>query len=391
MRRKTMWKNATLVLTLAVLSCSSDEPATPRGGAGTAAGTGAGANAGAGGMFLNPENPGSGGTAGGSVAGASGAAGEMPGGSCAEGVANTSPVTPTVWLVLDGSGSMNEEFSGETRWQALRAALMDDGGVIATLERNVRFGMVLYSGADQDRDSDEGMEPAPVPTECVNLTVVNPALDNYATLDAQLPQEEPGGWTPTDRALEHVVNTLPVTATQGPDQNNDPVYVVLATDGAPNDRCAGDSGGRGNDFDEVTAARVLDVVGAGAMKGVKLLVISLAGGDDDLQSHLEEVSELSETGFAPFVPASRDELIQTMQELIGGAGCQLTLQGSVAIDQACTGEVTLNGNPLVCDDDNGFRLIDERTVQLEGDACTSFLSADSFVSARFPCGVFSPD
>jgi len=391
MRRSMTWKNATLLLTLAVASCSSDDSGA-REGAGAGSNAGAGANAGAGGMFLNPENPASGGAAGGTVAGASGAAGEMPGGSCAEGVASTSPITPTVWLVLDGSGSMNEDFSGETRWQALRAALMDDGGVIATLERNVRFGMVLYSGVDQDRDDDEPVEPPPDPTQCVDLTVVEPALDNYAALDAQLPQEEPGGWTPTDRALEHVVNTLPVVAEVGPDQKNDPVYVVLATDGAPNDRCAGDSGGgRGNEFDEVTAGRVLDVVGAGVTKGVKLLVISLAGGDDDLQSHLEEVSELSGTGFAPFVPSTRDELINTMQELIGGAGCQVTLQGTVPLDQACTGEVTLNGNPLVCDDENGFRLVDERTVQLEGEACNAFLSTDSLVSARFPCGVFSPD
>src|SRR6476619_3352937 len=35
-----------------------------------------------------------------------------PSTTCAEGDANTSPVTPTVWLVLDGSGSMNEDFGG---------------------------------------------------------------------------------------------------------------------------------------------------------------------------------------------------------------------------------------------------------------------------------------
>ena len=383
-------KIATLfgVLAIAAAGCSSDDPPVRDGAAGVVSG-GAG-------MFLNPGDPmisgGNGASGASAVAGAAGAAG-LPGGACAEGRANISPVTPTVWLVLDGSGSMNEDFSGETRWQALRAALMDQGGVIATLESNVRFGMVLYSGVDQDRGDDA--EPAPAPAECVDLVVVEPALNNYATIDAQFPQEELGGWTPTDRALEHVIDNLPVTSMLGPDQSNDPVYVVLATDGAPNDRCSGDTdnGGRGggSEFDEVTAQRVLDVVGRGTTAGVKLLVISLAGDDQQLQSHLEEVSALSATGHAPFVPSTRDELIMTMQELIGGAGCQIALAGNVNVDQACTGEVVLNGAPLLCNDDNGFRLIDERTVQLVGDACNAFLADDSLVTASFPCGVFSPD
>jgi hypothetical protein len=72
--------------------------------------------------------------------------------TCAQGDANTSPVTPTVWLVLDGSGSMNEDFggNGQSRWEALRAALMDPGGVVETLQHSVRFGMVLYSGNQDD-------------------------------------------------------------------------------------------------------------------------------------------------------------------------------------------------------------------------------------------------
>jgi hypothetical protein len=369
---------------IGAFACSSGAEAA-RGAAGNSAT--AGTSAGAGGMFLNPTTPA--GTGGGGAAGAP-VAGASSRGACAEGIANTSPVTPTVWLVLDGSGSMNEDFSGETRWEALRAALMDDGGIVSTLEQNVRFGMVLYSGAESEDDE-------PPPAQCVDLVVVDPALNNFATIDAQLPAEEPGGWTPTDRALEHVVDNLPVTAMLGPDQNNDPVYVVLATDGAPNDSCSGDSGGSGggrgggSDLDPVVAQRVLDVVGRGTQAGMDLLVISLAGDDQALQGHLEEVTELSVNGHAPFVPATRDQLVATLQEIIGGASCQLTLQGSVMAGRACSGQVTLNGTPLVCDDDNGFRLTDERTVQLQGDACNMFLAADSFVQASFPCGVFMPD
>lgn len=389
-KRRSLLRFASLVFVLSVLGCGA-EPSS-RGamqyagsGAAPAAGQGGGSGAsttdGSGGNgFGNPE------TLTGGGAGAAGAIGTGGGPmeTCAQGMATATPVTPNVWLVLDGSSSMNEPFGTTgTRWQTLRSTLMDPGGIVETLQGVVRFGMVIYSGADALAGG----------AECVKLVTVEPALDNYATLLAQYPADPIGMGTPTHKAVEHVVNNLPVLNEQVLDMNIDPTFVVLATDGAPNDRCMGDSGGGGggNDFDEVTAGRVIDVVGAGVTKGVKLLVISLAGGDDDLQSHLEEVAELSGTGYEPFVPSTRDELINTMQELIGGAGCQVVLQGTVPLDQACTGEVTLNGNPLLCDDDNGYRLIDERTVQLEGEACTAFLSADSFVNARFPCGVFSPD
>lgn len=326
--------------------------------------------------------------------GAAGAAGGVPGigpgDTCAQGIANTSPVTPTVWLVLDGSGSMDEDFSGETRWTALRAALMDPGGIVETLASNVRFGMVLYSGAESD---DEDNPPA----QCVNLTVVEPALDNYAGLDAQLPDEEPGGWTPTDQALVHVVDNLPVTNMAMLDVDIEPTYVVLATDGAPNDRCEGDNGqqgggqrGGGSGLDPEVAQRVLDVVGRGVTLGMELLVISLAGGDDELQQHLEEVTGLANNGFAPFVPETRDELISTFQQIVGGASCRIVLDGTVAEGQECAGEVMLNGSPLECGGENGFRLEDPSTLQLLGTACSEFLANDSQVHAQFPCGVFSP-
>ena len=70
------------------------------------------------------------------------------GGSCAQGMATATPVTPTVWLVLDGSSSMNTAFGASgTRWQTLRSTLMDPGGIVESLQSAVRFGMVIYSGS----------------------------------------------------------------------------------------------------------------------------------------------------------------------------------------------------------------------------------------------------
>lgn len=308
--------------------------------------------------------------------------------TCAEGDANTSPVTPTVWLVLDGSGSMHEDFGGQSRWDALRAALMDPGGVVETLQHSVRFGMVLYSGNQDDSIAMGG--------ECYQLVTVQPALDNYQMLSAQYPAVELGGWTPTDRALDQVVTTLPVTNSQQVlDAKPDPIYVILATDGAPNDHCSQDGsltrGAGSSQFDPATAQKVLDVVGKGVQMGMQMFVISLAGDDQQLAMHLQQVADLGGTGQPPFTPSNKDDLVATLQKIIGNATCQVRLNGSVVAGKECSGEVMLNGTTLACDQADGWKLADESTVQLTGMACDSFLQTQSQVHATFPCDAFSPD
>lgn len=315
-----------------------------------------------------------------------GAAGAPPT-TCAQGVANTMPITPTVWLVLDGSGSMNEEFDGgSSRWQVLRSALMDADGLVPRLEQSVRFGMVLYSGIDAEEQTQPGM--------CIQLVTVPPALDNYDAIAAQFPETELGGWTPTDRAIEHVVANLPVTNQQVLDSDAGPIYVILATDGAPNDRCDGDMdnrGGGGGGLDPVVAERVLAATEQGTTMGMRTFIISLAGGDDELQQHLEEVAQVTNPGEPPFVPSTQDALVQTFQQIVGAATCQIQLEGSVVPGKECSGSVTLNGSELACNSDDGWRLFDERTVQLTGTGCDTFLGASSQVFAEFPCDAFSPD
>jgi hypothetical protein len=352
-------------------------------------------------------------------------------------------VTPTVWLVVDGSGSMGERFADSSRWETLRSALMAPDGVVATLQNAVRFGLVIYNGPQETGggrgggggggDDDEcfapqninalcrcftGLEPsccepqcgaAPAPMtpatdpmapttppamppaeECATVMVVNPALSNYAAIDTAYPQTEVGGSTPTHRALEHIVTTLPVVNKQLPDSKEGPIYVILATDGAPNDACTGAGGGGRVSFDPATAMRVVEVVTQGVQAGMRMFVVSLAGDDNELRQHLQEVAAIGSPGQMPFEPATKDELVNTLQQLVSGATCQVALEGRVTVGQECSGEVTLNGERLTCNVADGWRLIDDHTVALTGAACESFLLKQSMVNATFPCGVFIP-
>lgn len=362
--------------------------------------------------------------------------------TCAQGRATAAPVTPTVWLVVDGSGSMGDDFADTSRWEALRSALMDPGGVVQTLETTVRFGLVIYNGPEENLfdpniggnggnnggvpgacNAPENINPlclcftgyepfccqprcggmtampapdpmpAPMPDpmqppmQCENIVVVNPALSNYAAINASYPQEQLGGSTPTHRALERIVSTLPVVNQTLPDDMTGPTYVVLATDGEPNDFCS-DSGGGG--FQNDVAQRVVEVVRNGVQMGMKMFVVSLAGEDRRLRQHLEEVAGIGSPGQPPFEPAGKDELVDTLRTIIGGTTCQIALDGTVMSDQACTGSVMYNGQNLPCNDPNGWRLVDDHTLQLTGSACEAFLSTPSMVYAQFPCGVFVP-
>jgi hypothetical protein len=127
--------------------------------------------------------------------------------------------------------------------------------------------------------------------------------------------------------------------------------------------------------------------------GTKTFVISLAGDDAELQAHLEEVANVGGTGKPPFTPMSKDELVQTFQEIIGGAvGCEIRLNGKVTAGEECSGYVGVNGQALPCNDPNGWRLKNEQTIELTGTACDSFrTNSAAQLRADFPCDVFYPE
>jgi hypothetical protein len=265
-----------------------------------------------------------------------------------------------------------------SRWDALRSALMDpQSGVVNRFDDFARWGMVIYDGPLPGTDPMTLAGPA---DSCPRLVTVQPARDNFAVLDKAYTAQPLGGSTPTDRALATVVTHLP-------SQNEGPVIVVLATDGQPNDFCA--------DWDGTSDLRtkVIEQVKAIATAGHKVFVISLAGEDAELSSHLEDVASAGATGKPPFVPQNKSELDDTLRKILEPQmACQLTLGGKVHADNACRGTVQLDGAPLACDNDDGWRLKDPETIELTGHACDAYKhSAQPSVSAEFPCDAVDLD
>ena len=65
---------------------------------------------------------------------------EITDGGCAEVQVQVDPIIPTLVLLVDQSGSMDSDFSGQPRWDALYETLMDPAtGVVTTWPAWFRF------------------------------------------------------------------------------------------------------------------------------------------------------------------------------------------------------------------------------------------------------------
>jgi hypothetical protein len=409
-------------LVVTATACSGDKPSD--GSRDARAGTG-------GSRSIGGTNGGTGGSTGGfgqqpgMIMGGASGTGQMPGAgadACAMANVHTNRETPVITFVIDGSGSMCAPFGGMTRWTALRTALLDPMmGLIYQLQASVYFGMLLYDGTIDFTALTMSTDMSPSPAcsgmylqdkaegDCPQLIGVPNDLNNAMAIDAAFPATELGGSTPTDKAMKAAVDIMLMNISTNPDAPNHPQYIILATDGQPNDICVGGLGGDGS----AQRMGVISEVDRAAMAGIKTFVISTAGGDAMLEAHLDDVAKHGDPtnanahSFSPMDPA---QLVTTLATLLGGAiGCDVVLDGMVTKGGECRGFVEWNGNKLPCcqqsdatmnwscndmlaNPADGWFLKDPRTVELTGATCTNFLiTTDVSLRAGFPCDVFSPD
>jgi Mg-chelatase subunit ChlD len=358
---------------------------------------GTSANLGSAGNGLIGVDPGNGGLLGGSSSqSALGGRVSSDPNVCASASIRATRVTPTVDLVVDGSGSMNSKFGNGTRWSVLRDALVGTKGVVPMLESVVKFGMTIYSNAD--------------PMMCPSTTAVAPALMNSMAITTAFPNMEPGGGTPTGEALQKVVDSLPDYGAMLDSTQSAPI-IILATDGEPNG-CASAAACNWVDWanclgmllNQVAAApatydTTLAAVRKARDKKIPVWVISMADGLNsipDLQKTANIGAGLADDaspGATIYSPTNTAELTTTLTKLIGDAVvCDVQLAGTLAVQRACEGSVTMNGVALDCNSDQGWKALDDKHIVLQGSACAKFKSDPSVqLEARFPCDVVRPD
>lgn len=289
------------------------------------------------------------------------------GGSCPNVTVNFSKQTPTVVLLVDQSGSMVEKFGGGTRWTVARDALVNPtNGVVKILEKEVRFGLAMYSSKD-------GFEGG----ACPMLAEVDIALGNYPAIRDKLMASEPIDETPTGESIDAVVKKLENPAIPGPK------YIVLATDGEP-DTCAVPNPQNGQK--EAIAA-------AAAAWKKNISVFYIAVSSDVTASHAQQMANagqgLDPTGSkkAKYYVASDAASMKAAFDAIiyGVRSCTFKLNAKVV--DPTKGIVTVDGAKIPYNDPNGWTLSADGTeVTLNGTTCEKVKSGDHSISAQFACG-----
>lgn len=300
-------------------------------------------------------------------------------GVCADVSIRARLATPNVVFVVDQSGSMTAQFGSGTRWTVLKDALLGDTGIIAEFQQVVRFGLALYTYG-------QGDPVCPVITPG-NFTVALDALDGIR--DVYMPAE-PRDNTPTGESIDAVLKQVSSLGLVGPD--SEPTIFILATDGNPDTCALPDQGAFGSANSLVATKRSIEAVQNAYSAGVSTYVIAVADENDLAQTHVNDLANAgvgkpagSGVQDAPSYRVDDDEgLRDALRTIVSGQqSCDVKLDGKIVGD-ACQGTVTLDGVALPCNDPNGWKLIDESTIELQGAACDGVKSGKP-LTATFPC------
>jgi hypothetical protein len=286
------------------------------------------------------------------------------------------PVPPRILLVVDKSGSMNEDAPGfgNSKWFATVDAI---DGVAHQIESRVELGLAMYpdgAGAQEctaGASLDQGIT-------LNNADEIVSSLDPYggATIAA--------GGTPTAAALlaaRAALNSLPAAGGQR--------AVILATDGGPNcnssldpDTCSCVAPGQCVDFPQNCIDDTNAIAAANALNqsGFPVFVLGIDGALN-FQQILHALAQAGGTGDF-FTVDSGDVLASTIEDIADRVGaCRFDLPGaanpdnvSVSVDGAVIGRDTGRAN--------GWDLIDVDTVELFGAACDAAAGATNNVQVQ---------
>lgn len=362
------------------------------------------------------------------------------------------PQIPNVVLLIDRSGSMNDENgfgaavnteitagtyapwgcpqntsnppdhpnqqNANWRWNVVRNVLFNpDAGVVKPLEEQVRFGLGLYDSNSGFGTSGNNTCPRlrPVSGGSTFAADFEIGFGRHEEMLAAMACNDIGGDTPTRESLTALATLLDAADLDGPK------VIVLATDGEPdNCTCPNWTGSGGCDFPGsgsgstpsdntqverggVTMTRRLaeqyDVVQEAKRihddLGITVHVIDVSRPPENdpntpkLREHLTEVATAG--GGDIFDGLNPSNLTAAFQTIIDGVrSCAIDLDGEIAPGKESTGTVTLNGEKLKLNDPNGWRVNTPTQIELRGEACETIKSGAQALDISFPCGSFLP-
>lgn len=286
---------------------------------------------------------------------------------CEEAFVRADRTTPDMMIVLDKSGSMQDE----GRWNPSREAVKT---ITSELESSIRFGLMMFPG-DEPGEDDPGCNPGEL------FVPVN--LDTAGAIASEVNGAESSGGTPTGETLD--VALAHFTAAQDvPDIVVPPQFVLLVTDGQPT--CPN---GDGYDTTNADVRLANDAIRALGQIGVSTYVIGYDTQDDnDLSSVLDRFATLGGTERHRAVE-NQQELLDEFRAIAGEiVSCAYSLEAEPE-DPAYV-QVKLDGQQVNLNDADGWSL-NGTTVQLQGRACEQLQDGgEHTLSVQVRCTIVAP-
>lgn len=257
------------------------------------------------------------------------------GGSGCTMITTVTPVAPLIQLVVDGSGTMNQN----GKYSAIQSALYDStSGLLLTLQDKAQFGATAYTYTGG------GTCPSSVKSSACTL---NNLAGVKAAIDGQKNQD---GTDPLKEALDQLHTSLG-SMTNEKDRN-----IVIVTDGT-NNGCAGSSGGN----DAIASATTL------YNDGVRSYII----GFGNLGTWGQGMANAGIGGTGTLYNASTGTLKTIYGQVFDTIiDCRLSTDMAIDVNKASTGMLSMNGSSLVYTTD--WTVVDDHTIQLSAAQCTAY-------------------
>jgi hypothetical protein len=298
----------------------------------------------------------------------------------------TNPQVPDMMIVLDRSGSMEDG----GRWQPSVSAVRK---ITTDLQARIRFGLTLFPESEDFNfmtSSTNGGFTISIGggSSCMPGKIVVPIAEmNAGPIGMELDMTQPNGGTPTSETLMKLVGEY-ADMEPAPDMQPHPKFVLLVTDGAPT--CPA---GRGEDTNQADIDASYAAIDALTERGVKTFVIgydTATPGNEMLAQVLDGFAQRGGTGDQMHRPVEDEASLTAALESITAtiSSCSFTLDK--APERANYVLVTLDGKQLNLDDPNGWRMSDDRTVEIVGEACNTFKTGAHLLNAEVQCMVVQP-
>jgi hypothetical protein len=358
------------LLKLLLLSAFAGCGFTPgEAGPPSGSGTGNGGNNGGGAAM---GNPGSGNTGVGLQTGGGGDVG-MTGGNCGQASVPIEAVPPDVLIVEDKSGSMDEDDNGSncnggscganSKWSQMVSAV---SSVVTSTDTQINWGLKFFS---DDNACDASHPPVVAVGSGAGMSIAR-----------QFQMTSPNGNTPTRDAVATGAAYLAGLT------DNNPKYMLLATDGLPNCPvgCAGMSRPMGNctqtDNPSEDMAATQAIADALSMHGIKTFVIGV-GNVSTAQNTLNNFAMaggLPQSGAATSYYAATDPqaLENALTALVGAVfSCTVSLAGApagVTNVKVSAADQSMGGKNIAIAQDpaNGWSFdANHQNILLNGDSC----------------------